>query len=55
MAEWLERVMEEVEREYSELPEWKKSSAQQFLSFSSDQPEQFSTIREPNQEREEYR
>jgi hypothetical protein len=46
--------MEEVEREYEELPEWKKTSAEQFLQFSSDDEEQASSIREPRQV-EEYR
>jgi len=48
MAEWLKRVMEEADRQLSELPEWKKVSAEQFLSSSPKEEERPSTtIREP--------
>lgn len=39
MAEWLLQVMEEVNRQYEELPEWKRTSAEQLLNFSSDESE----------------
>jgi hypothetical protein len=30
MAEWLKKVMEEADRQFEQLPEWKKASAGQF-------------------------
>ena len=37
MTDWLVRVLEEVDRQYEELPEWKKSSAERLLNFSSNE------------------
>jgi hypothetical protein len=54
MAEWLKRVIDEVDKQFEDLPEWKKASAEQFLSFSPKEEERSSTIREPRQQ-EEYR
>lgn len=49
MAEWLKRVMEEADRQFEQLPEWKKASAEQFLRTSSVNSEErvSTTIREP--------
>ncbi len=48
MAEWLKRVMEEADRQFEQLPEWKKASAEQFLCTSKCEEERSSsTIREP--------
>ena len=47
MAEWLKTVIDEVDRQFEELPPWKKTSAEQFLSFSPAEDERSSTIREP--------
>jgi hypothetical protein len=48
MAEWLKRVMEEADRQFEQLPDWKKASAEQFLRTSaSDDGRSSSTIREP--------
>ena len=49
MAEWLKRVMEEADREFERLPEWKKASAEQFLSTSQNENQkQATTVREPS-------
>lgn len=45
MADWLKRVVDETDREFEELPEWKKTADQSICS-NEDQPS--STIREPN-------
>lgn len=48
MAEWLKRVLDEADRQFEELPEWKKASADQFLRTSESGEERSSTtIREP--------
>jgi hypothetical protein len=48
MAEWLKKVMEEADRQFEELPPWKKASAEQFLRTSSvDERRSSTTIREP--------
>jgi hypothetical protein len=55
MADWLKRVIDDVDRQFEALPEWRKSSAEQFLSFSStNQEELSSSIREPDQQEREY-
>jgi hypothetical protein len=48
MAEWLKKVIDEVNRQFEELPDWKKTSAEQFLSSSPTEDERSSTIREPH-------
>lgn len=48
MAEWLKKVIDEVNRQFEELPDWKKPSAEQFLSSSPTEDERSSTIREPH-------
>jgi len=53
MAEWLKRVMEEADRQFEELPAWKKASAEQFLRTSSvDERRSSTTIREPSPRQE---
>ena len=48
MAEWLKRVMEEADRQFNELPEWKRGAAEQIHNSSPRQEERSSTtIREP--------
>jgi hypothetical protein len=48
MAEWLKKVMEEAERQFNELPEWKRVSAEHAFNSSPKQDEHTSsTIREP--------
>jgi hypothetical protein len=48
MAEWLKRVMEEADRQFEQLPEWKKASAELFLRNSTcDEERSSTTIREP--------
>jgi hypothetical protein len=46
MAEWLKRVVDEVDRQFEELPEWKKVASRDVFKCSSDD-ERSSTIREP--------
>jgi hypothetical protein len=46
MAEWLKRVVEEVDRQFEELPEWKKTASLEAFKCSTDE-ELSSTIREP--------
>jgi hypothetical protein len=48
MAEWLKKVIDEVNRQFEELPDWKKTSAEQFLSSPPTEDERSSTIREPH-------
>jgi hypothetical protein len=56
MAEWLKRVMEEADRQFNELPEWKKTSADQFLDETGGDDERSSTtIREAYQRAENLR
>jgi hypothetical protein len=56
MAEWLKRVMEEADRQFEQLPEWKKASAEQFLRTSTnDEVRSSSTIREPLPQQEKLR
>jgi hypothetical protein len=51
MAEWLQRVVEEVDRQFQELPEWKRNTEQANCSkFSSDEGRSASTIQEPRSE-----
>jgi hypothetical protein len=48
MTEWLKRVLDEADRQFEELPEWKKASADQFLrTTASDVERPSTTIREP--------
>jgi hypothetical protein len=48
MAEWLKKVMEEADRQFNELPEWKRGSADQCVNSLPNQDERSSsTIREP--------
>lgn len=56
MAEWLKRVMEEADRQFELLPEWKKASADQFLRTSASEDERSTTtIREPLPSKEKLR
>jgi hypothetical protein len=55
MADWLRRVIDEVDRQFEELPEWKRTSTEQFLSFSQTENEHSSTIREPQSREREFR
>jgi hypothetical protein len=53
MTEWLKRVLDEADRQFEELPEWKKASADQFLRTSeNDEERSSSTFREPSPRRE---
>jgi hypothetical protein len=36
MAEWLKRVLEEADRQFEQLPEWKKAGSEQFLSAATE-------------------
>ena len=48
MAEWLREVIETVNREFDELPEWKKYSADEASKGSSDEYERpATTMQEP--------
>ncbi len=48
MAEWLKEVIETVNREFDELPDWKKTSNEETNRFSSDEDERpATTIQEP--------
>ena len=49
MASWIERVTEEVDRQYDELPAWKKADDQSTLNCCSE-ARTSSTIKEPRQE-----
>lgn len=56
MTEWLKRVLDEADRQFEELPEWKKASADQFLRTSeSDEGCSSTTIREPLHREENLR
>jgi hypothetical protein len=47
MAEWLKRAMEEADREFERLPEWKKAAAEDFLSSSRNENQKENiTVRE---------
>jgi hypothetical protein len=46
MADWLKKVVEETNRQFEELPEWKKAAEQ--TTNCSTQEQASSTIREPN-------
>ena len=54
MAEWLKKVIDEVDRQFEEFPAWKKTSAEQFLSTSPTKDDHSSTIREPQYREQEY-
>jgi hypothetical protein len=51
MAEWLKRVVDEVDRQFDELPEWKKASSNDVFKCSTDE-ERSSTIREPRRQQD---
>jgi hypothetical protein len=46
MAEWLKKVVDEVDRQFEELPEWKKAASQDSFKCESDDTRS-SGIREP--------
>jgi hypothetical protein len=51
MAEWLQRVVDEVERQYEQLPEWKRNTEEAICSkYPSDEGRSGSTIQEPKYE-----
>jgi len=54
MAEWLKRAIEEVNKEYEKLPEWKKLGSERFIAASQEEDKRSSNIREPLL-RESYR
>ncbi len=47
MAEWLKQVIEDVDKRFEELPEWKQAAAEQFLKTSENRDSQSCSIREP--------
>jgi hypothetical protein len=51
MAEWLEKMIETVNREYQELPEWKRTTGDETRRCSSDEDEEPATMmQEPRAE-----
>jgi len=53
MAEWLKKVMEEADRQFNELPDWKRVPADHALGSLPRQDERSSTtIREPHRHEE---
>lgn len=50
MAEWLERIIEEVDRQYEELPSWQKNDEQARVSCTSNEGRSVSTAKEPRYE-----
>jgi hypothetical protein len=40
MAEWLEKMIETVNREYQELPEWKRTTGDETCRCSSDEDDE---------------
>jgi len=50
MAEWLERIVEEVDRQYDELPSWKRREEQSSMACESENGRSSSTTREPRHE-----
>ena len=48
MAEWLKEVIETVNREFDQLPDWKKTSDDERSRCSSDEEERpATTVQEP--------
>lgn len=49
MADWLKRVVDEVDRQYKDLPEWKRNPEQIWTQKTEEEPKS-SAIREPRQD-----
>ena len=47
MAEWVKQIIEEVDKQFDDLPEWKRAAAEQFLKSSENTETQSCSIREP--------
>lgn len=55
MAEWLKKVIEEADRQFRELPEWKRASTEQFPSNPRVEESSTTNIREPFKPQEKLR
>lgn len=47
MADWLSRIVEEVDKQYEELPSWNKREDESGFSCHLDQGRSSSVIKEP--------
>ena len=52
MAEWLKKAIDEVDRQFERLPDWRKTAVEHTLKPSSTEEDRSSTIREPRQRQE---
>jgi hypothetical protein len=50
MAEWLRNVVEEVNRQFNDLPEWKKTDAEDLQARYSEERKPQAAVREPRQD-----